>query len=77
VIGVDKMMWGSDYPHPEGTWPHTGEQLRETFREVPEDELRPIVGLNAAKVYNFDVERLQPIVERIGPTVGELAGVTY
>ena len=73
AIGVDKMMWGSDYPHPEGTWPHTGEQLRETFSGVPEDQLRPLLGENAARVYNFDVPRLKAVAERVGPAVGELA----
>ena len=72
VIGVEKMMWGSDYPHFEGTWPHTKEKLHATFAGVPEAEVRPIVGENAAKVYNFDVERLAPFVERAGPPVREL-----
>ncbi|MEL7208701.1 MAG: amidohydrolase family protein, partial [Actinomycetota bacterium] len=28
VIGCDVVMWGTDYPHPEGTWPHTLDKLR-------------------------------------------------
>jgi len=28
VIGTDVVMWGTDYPHPEGTWPHTAAKLR-------------------------------------------------
>src|SRR5262249_11433110 len=31
AIGVDSIMWGSDFPHAEGTWPHTREKLREAF----------------------------------------------
>ncbi|HXW33451.1 MAG TPA: amidohydrolase family protein, partial [Acidimicrobiales bacterium] len=30
-IGVDVFMWGNDFPHPEGTWPHTRESIREAF----------------------------------------------
>jgi hypothetical protein len=46
-IGVENIMWGSDYPHPEGTWPHTREQMRETFGGLPEGELRAMLGGNA------------------------------
>ncbi len=66
-IGVKNMMWGSDYPHPEGTWPYTREQMHETFDGLPEDELADMLGLNAARVYGFDVDKLAPIVARIGP----------
>jgi len=73
-IGVDKLMWGSDYPHLEGTWPNTMKALNETFGDYPEDEIRSILGTNAAKVYGFDVDRLQPIVDEIGPTIAEIRG---
>ncbi len=35
VLGCDVVMWGTDYPHPEGTWPHTQERLRGDFAEHP------------------------------------------
>jgi hypothetical protein len=72
VIGCDVMMWGTDYPHPEGTWPHTVEKLRETFCDVPADETTRMLGANAAAVYNFDVAALAPLVDRIGPTAADL-----
>lgn len=71
-IGVDKLMWGSDYPHLEGTWPNTMKALHETFGDYPEDEIRAILGTNAAKVYGFDVAQLGPIVDEIGPTIAEI-----
>jgi len=71
-IGVDKLMWGSDYPHLEGTWPNTMKALRETFGDYPEDEIRSILGFNAAKVYGFDVDSLQPIADEIGPSIAEI-----
>jgi predicted TIM-barrel fold metal-dependent hydrolase len=73
-IGVDNLTWGSDYPHPEGTWPHTREWLAERFGGVPQDEARRILGLTAAKLYNFDLKALAPHVERVGPTVAEIHG---
>jgi predicted TIM-barrel fold metal-dependent hydrolase len=66
-IGVDNIMWGSDYPHPEGSWPYTREQMVETFRSLPENELRAMLGLNAARVYGFDVGALGRVAERVGP----------
>ena len=66
-IGVPNIMWGSDYPHPEGTWPVTGEQMHTTFDGLPEDELEAMLGGNAARVYDFDLEKLAPIAARVGP----------
>jgi predicted TIM-barrel fold metal-dependent hydrolase len=60
-------MWASDYPHPEGTWPQTHEQLVEAFRGIPEDEIAAMLGGNAADCYGIDAEKLAPLVERIGP----------
>jgi len=71
-IGIDNILWGNDFPHPEGTWPHTKEWLRNAFWDMPVDESRRILGLSAAEVFNFDVEALAPLVERIGPTPAEL-----
>jgi predicted TIM-barrel fold metal-dependent hydrolase len=52
-IGVDNLMWGNDFPHPEG----------ETAR---------ILGENQAEFYGFDLDRLQTLAERIGPTPEDL-----
>jgi predicted TIM-barrel fold metal-dependent hydrolase len=72
-IGVDRIMWGSDYPHYEGTAPYTREALRHTFSRVPAEEVAAILGGNAAAVYGFDLQVLAPLVERIVPTVAEVA----
>ena len=53
AIGVDKLLWGSDYPHIEGTWPHTAERLAEAFAGVPDDEVAAMCRDNAAGVYGF------------------------
>jgi predicted TIM-barrel fold metal-dependent hydrolase len=66
-IGLGNIMWGSDYPHPEGSWPVTREQMVESFHDVPEDDLAAMLGGNAARVYGFDTEKLSPLVARIGP----------
>lgn len=68
TIGTDVVMWGTDYPHPEGTWPHTLERLRTDFADVPVDDTAQMLGLTAAKVYGFEVDALAPIAARIGPS---------
>jgi hypothetical protein len=73
-IGVDSIMWGSDYPHDESTWPNTWDRMRDAFVDVADDELRAMIGLNAARAYRFDLDTLAPVVERIGPPAGFLAG---
>ena len=54
IIGVDSLMWGSDYPHAESTWPRSQEILEEMLGGVPEDEKSKIAGGNAARLYHFD-----------------------
>ncbi|WP_055702387.1 amidohydrolase family protein [Streptomyces silaceus] len=71
-IGLDKIMWGSDYPHDEGTHPFSREGLRIAYAGLPRDEIAAMVGGNAARVYGFDLERLGRIAARVGPTVQEL-----
>jgi predicted TIM-barrel fold metal-dependent hydrolase len=71
-IGVGNILWGNDYPHPEGTWPHTVEKLRDTFGDVPVEETRQMLGTSAAAVYGFDPGALAPLVARIGPTPADL-----
>jgi predicted TIM-barrel fold metal-dependent hydrolase len=71
-VGVDRIMWGSDYPHSEGSYPYSREALRASFWDVPVDEVRRMLSGTAAEVYGFDVEGLQPIADQIGPTVEEI-----
>ena len=54
----DNMMWGSDYPHSESTFPQSRKILAEILAGVPDDEQAKIAGGNAARVYNFDVARV-------------------
>lgn len=67
-IGVSNLLWGNDFPHPEGTWPHTRKWLRSSFWDIPIEETRQMLGLAAADLYNFDLAALAPRAERIGPT---------
>jgi predicted TIM-barrel fold metal-dependent hydrolase len=54
-IGVDNIMWSSDYPHTASTWPHSRDIIARDFKDVSEVEKRKIVRENAAQLYGFDL----------------------
>lgn len=58
VTGVETLMWGNDYPHPEGTWPSSQEAAADQLEDVPDEDVRAIVGGNAAEVFGFDLALL-------------------
>ena len=53
-IGVNNIMWGSDYPHQDGVFPDSRKAIQEGLGHLPEDVLRKIVCENAARVYKFN-----------------------
>jgi predicted TIM-barrel fold metal-dependent hydrolase len=71
-LGLDRFMWGSDYPHDEGTAPYTREHLRQLFSAWPEQDMGRLLAGTASEVYNFDLEALQPLADQWGPTVEEI-----
>ena len=52
-IGVENIMWSSDYPHTVSTWPHSREVVERDFKDVPETDKRRIVRENVARLYNL------------------------
>jgi predicted TIM-barrel fold metal-dependent hydrolase len=53
VIGVDNIMWSSDYPHINSSWPRSREYIEKHFADVPPAERAKMVGGNAARVYGL------------------------
>ena len=53
ITGVEPLLWASDYPHPEGTWPETKSTLARLFADVDEDERNAIVGGTTARLYRL------------------------
>lgn len=74
AIGVPTILWGSDFPHDEGTWPDTADALRTTFEGVPPEELRAMLGENAMRVYGLDPAALEGHAARVGPSAGFFGG---
>jgi predicted TIM-barrel fold metal-dependent hydrolase len=71
-VGADRMMWGADFPHHEGTHPYSREAMRLNFSNLPDDEIRMMVSTTGMDVYGFDADALQPVADRIGPTLTEI-----
>ncbi|WP_313802345.1 amidohydrolase family protein [Sphingobium sp.] len=65
---VDNLMWANDYPHHEGSWPHSAEAIERNFGDrFSEDARRKMLGLNAAKVFRFDIpERYSELTKLTG-----------
>ena len=67
------MMWGSDYPHPEGTWPNTPGDVLNTFKGLPEDDVAAMLGGNAIEFYGFDREGIDAVGAEVGPLRADFA----
>jgi predicted TIM-barrel fold metal-dependent hydrolase len=52
-IGVENLLWATDYPHPDSTWPESQQVIHTHFDDVPVDEMRLMVGGNAARIYKL------------------------
>src|SRR5213076_959558 len=79
----EQIVWGSDYPHVEGTWqlplnekeePQTHLSRRDSFSGLPEDVVRKMAVLNGTKVYGLNEKELRQVANRIcAPTAEEIA----
>jgi predicted TIM-barrel fold metal-dependent hydrolase len=73
-IGVDRFLFGRDYPHPEGTWPNTHDWIRAAFAGVPEHEARRMLGENAVECFGLDRTKMAELAARIGPKPEDVLG---
>jgi len=72
-VGIDRLMWGADYPHLEGAAPVHRQVLAYVFGGLPEPDVRRILGANAVSLWGFDQALLQAVADRVGPTPADLA----
>jgi predicted TIM-barrel fold metal-dependent hydrolase len=52
-VGVENMMWSSDYPHHGNDWPYSRKIIEETMGAINETERALITGGNAARIWNL------------------------
>ncbi|HSY78119.1 MAG TPA: amidohydrolase family protein, partial [Verrucomicrobiae bacterium] len=55
---TNNFLWANDYPHHEGSWPHSAEAIEREMGVLPDDARAKILGLNAARLFKFDVDML-------------------
>ena len=53
---LDLFLWGSDFPHSVGTFPHSHEYIREAFSELDDELRRKILAGNAADHLGLDLD---------------------
>ncbi len=56
AIGVDSLIWGSDFAHATGDWPESLKTVNETFVGVPEDERYKMLAGNAVAFFHLDAD---------------------
>jgi predicted TIM-barrel fold metal-dependent hydrolase len=52
---VNNCLWANDYPHHEGSWPHSAEAIERQMGGLSDEYRAKILGLNAARIFKFDV----------------------
>ena len=67
---MDNFLWANDFPHHEGTWPHSAAAIERTMGSLSDQERAKVLGLNSARIFRF------PIPERYlnQPDVAAQAG---
>ena len=60
AVGVSRMMWGSDFPHAESTFPRSEPYLSTQFQAIEPDERYAMVFGNAAALYGFPAPADRP-----------------
>ncbi len=71
-VGLDRSMWGADFPHHEGTVPYTRLAMRGTLGGYPVDDVKQLLSGTAAALYKADLDSLRAVADRIGPSVDEV-----
>jgi hypothetical protein len=75
-IGLHTLMFGTDFPHPESTWPNSRSWIRDAFAGIPEADARRILADNAIEWYGFDRAALEAVAARIGAPTTSVLGST-
>ena len=54
-LGAEALIWGSDYPHSDGTWPRSREIISETYAAVSKEDIQKMVAGNIARIYDIEL----------------------
>jgi predicted TIM-barrel fold metal-dependent hydrolase len=56
MVGTDRIVWGTDYPHPDCTFPGMVKELRGAIAGLPESDQARILGQNAIELYRLPTQ---------------------
>jgi predicted TIM-barrel fold metal-dependent hydrolase len=65
----NNFLWANDFPHHEGTWPHSAAAIERTMDALSDTERARVLGLNAARIFRFEI----PARYRAFPDVAAVA----
>ncbi len=54
IFGAEHIVWSSDYPHTDSTWPRSRDMIAEAFTGIPTGDMQKIVGGNVARLYSIN-----------------------
>ena len=54
ILGEDNIMWGNDYPHPDGVWPNSRDVIKLQSESLNDRQKQKVFHDNAAKLYGLD-----------------------
>jgi len=53
LVGIENILWSTDFPHPATTWPNSRAIVEKQFADIPDDERAAICSGNAARIYHL------------------------
>jgi predicted TIM-barrel fold metal-dependent hydrolase len=53
LIGIENILWSTDFPHPATTWPHSQDVVARQFADIPAEERDLICSGNSARIYGL------------------------
>jgi predicted TIM-barrel fold metal-dependent hydrolase len=54
LTGLSTIVWGSDYPHAEGTFRGSRQLIAKQFSDVPDDERAAMLGVTMGSLLGFE-----------------------
>ena len=72
-IGIAHVLWGTDYPHPEGTWPATLEKMTTSLGGLPEVDIQQMFAGNLLEIYDVNAAPMWELAAKIGPPKSRFA----
>jgi predicted TIM-barrel fold metal-dependent hydrolase len=72
-VGTDRIMWGSDYPHIESSYPYSKQAIRLAYAGQPASDVARMLSGNAASLFGFDLGKLRSAADRVGPRLRDVA----